>query len=182
MKTLSKHKSIWLTVFAVTITVILIKLIVSIPIRYYIFNMHINIARSFPPEETAEVTKHPSQIEITLLWTSTIISWMLLLIAGFFVGWKAKTSGWLYGGMIGVFLSSISFIFLMGILMLYMFFPTYVFGQKFMSMSGSRSIQNDHVKQIEKALLVTFLNVSIPLTALGGFLGEYMHTKRKKKK
>lgn len=109
---------------------------------------------------------------ITFSWLLRIISFLSPIVGGFVVGLIVKKNGWLYGGLLGVVLIAIS----IGIASLIFILPTsLIYGNHFPAGYG----QSLALKNITSQLLHS--PVTIILTAIGGYLGERLHKRNRKK-
>ena len=104
-------------------------------------------------------------------WLLRIISSISPVIGGFVVGRLVKEKGWLYGGILGVFLKLIS----IGIVSLTFLLPSsLIYGPHL----PPHQVQSLTQQNILNQLL--YSPITIVLTGLGGYLGEYFRKRNRK--
>lgn len=167
MSTLHLSKKTVLAIITGFAATILIGIITS-AISFYIT---INIARTFSLQDfKSAFTQQPY---VTFSWLLRIISFLSPIIGGFVVGWIIKERGWLYGGILGVALKLVS----IGIISLTFLLPTsLIYGPNFPVEQGQAMAQKNIMNQL------LYSPITVALTALGGYLGEYFSKKHPKKK
>lgn len=109
---------------------------------------------------------------LTFSWLLRILSFLSPVIGGFIVGWLVKEKGLLYGGILGVTLKLIS----IGIVSLTFLLPaSLIYGSHLPPQQGQGLAQQNILNQL------LYSPVTIILTALGGYLGERLHKRNRKK-
>lgn len=110
---------------------------------------------------------------LTFSWLLRAISFLSPAIGGFVVGWLVKKKGWLYGSILGIVLKIIS----IGIISLIFLLPiSLVYGPHFPSEQGQSLTQQNILNQL------LYAPITIILATLGGYLGEHLHKRNRKKK
>ena len=109
---------------------------------------------------------------VTIAYLLGILTLFTPTIAGFIVGWRIRTQGWLYGGLLGVAVSLISMILAS---------VTFILPASYIS-SPNFSVAEAHALARSNLLLqLTHTPLLVLATTLGGFLGEWAYEKRQKR-
>ncbi len=131
------------------------------------FFVTINITRTTPINELKNALSQQPMLIIN--WLLRLVSFFSPILGGFVVGYMIKEKGWLYGGLLGIFLIIIS----LGIVSLTFILPTsFMYGSQFPSDYGHSLAQKNLLNQLFNSPL------TIALTSLGGFLGERFYSKK----
>lgn len=167
MATISLSRKNLLAILIGLIAVILIGIITN-AISFYISS---HIVRTTSVQEfKSAFTQQPY---ITYRWILGTISFVSPIIGGFVVGWIVKDKGWLYGGVLGIILRLISLAFAIVVFLL----PTSLiygpnFPTDFRKAESLQSIIN----------ILIYSPITILKTVVGGYLGEHLHKRNRKKK
>ncbi len=157
--------------------------ILLVRIILYVINFQITAHQlsTLSVEQWQQQIKNPTQQQIILNWIERLVSMASFIVAGLIGAWRMKKKEWLFGGLTGISWQLLLLILSLGVLIMYINFPSVVFGKSFTSNQHIfQAYQKKEIIRIISGIPGTILNFSIVLTTMGGAIAYFYHQKQKR--